>query len=71
MNVYSYYKNKELVKATIWGNTCDGLDMIIDNIFIDNPYVGNILRWCNMGSYSVVSASSSFNGFEIAKIIEL
>jgi ornithine decarboxylase len=69
ITVYSSFKNKELVKATIWGNTCDGLDMIIDNIFIDKPYQGNILRWSNMGSYSVVSASDLFNGFKKAKII--
>jgi len=45
--------------------------MIIDNIFIDKPYVGNILRWCNMGSYSVVSASESFNGFRKATMIAI
>jgi ornithine decarboxylase len=69
MTVYSSCENKKLVKATIWGNTCDGLDMIIDNIFIDEPYVGNILKWCNMGSYSFVSASSCFNGFKKTKIV--
>jgi len=69
--VYSLNDNKELVKATIWGCTCDSLDMIIDNIFIDKPYIGNILKWEYMGSYSFVSASNSFNGFKNAKIIEL
>jgi ornithine decarboxylase len=69
ITVYSSYKNNELVKATIWGNTCDGLDMIIDNIFIDKPEIGNILKWSNMGSYSVVSASSCFNGFKKARIV--
>jgi ornithine decarboxylase len=69
VNVYPLYKNTELVKATIWGCTCDSLDMIIDNIFIDRPAVGNILKWSNMGSYSMVSASDSFNGFKKSKII--
>ena len=71
ITVYKSYNNSELVKATIWGNTCDGLDMIVDNIFIDRPYIGNILKWSNMGSYSVVSASDNFNGFKKAKIIAI
>jgi ornithine decarboxylase len=69
MTVYKRYETNELVKATVWGNTCDGLDMIIDNIFIDKPVVGNILKWSNMGAYSVVSASDKFNGFKKAKIV--
>jgi ornithine decarboxylase len=64
----SYSNNEELVKCNIWGNTCDGLDKIVDEIFINKPEIGDILEWNNMGAYSFVSASNRFNGFKKAII---
>jgi ornithine decarboxylase len=60
----------ELVKCNIWGNTCDGLDLITENIFLYKPNINDILVWDNMGSYSFVSASNDFNGFKKAKIVD-
>ena len=65
------YNSDTLVKATIWGCTCDGLDKIVDNIFVSRPIIGNILKWTNMGAYTMVSASNEFNGFKKAYIVNI
>lgn len=62
------YKRGELVKCTIWGNTCDGEDKIIQDCFIPKPRVNDVIMWENMGSYSLSSSVNGFNGFEMADV---
>ena len=50
------------VKATLFGHTCDSSDCIAEDIDIPELIVGDILRFPNMGAYTMVSASE-FNGF--------
>jgi ornithine decarboxylase len=65
------YKGNEMVKCTIWGNTCDGIDKIIDDIYLLKPSEGDILCWNNMGAYTFANAVDGFNGFNKATIINV
>jgi ornithine decarboxylase len=65
------YKGDEMVKCTIWGNTCDGIDKIVDDIFLLKPSEGDILCWNNMGAYTFANAVDGFNGYGKAIIIKI
>ncbi|KAF3907376.1 hypothetical protein ABW21_db0208029 [Orbilia brochopaga] len=61
------YGNKDtddrLVKYSIWGPTCDGLDCISSSSFLSEVVsVGDWLYFAEMGAYSKCSATK-FNGF--------
>jgi ornithine decarboxylase len=65
------YKGDEMVKCSIWGNTCDGIDKIIDDIYLLKPREGDILCWENMGAYTFANAVDGFNGFNKATILNI
>jgi ornithine decarboxylase len=54
---------RPLVKATIYGRTCDSADLIATNVEIPELRVGDWLRVDDMGAYTIVSGSE-FNGFK-------
>lgn len=61
------YANKDgparkRVKGTLYGRTCDSLDMIADSSNMEDLEVGDWLWFPHMGAYSSVTASE-FNGF--------
>lgn len=53
--------------CSIWGPTCDGLDVIVENLEFPVLDVGDWIMFENMGAYTFSSAST-FNGFPIPKI---
>lgn len=53
---------RKRVKGTLYGRTCDSLDMIADSKDMEDLEVGDWLWFPNMGAYSSVTASE-FNGF--------
>ena len=57
---------RRLVKATLFGRTCDSADCIAEDISIPELRVGDVLRVSNMGAYTMVSGSE-FNGFKAPK----
>lgn len=50
-------------KCTIWGNTCDGNDVIVQNVIMNVPRVNDIIFWDNIGAYTYDSCVDGFNGF--------
>nr|CAD2176011.1 unnamed protein product [Meloidogyne enterolobii] len=58
--------NLNLIPTIIWGQTCDGLDQIEENIKMPKMEIGDWLFYKNMGAYTSVAASK-FNGFDIPK----
>lgn len=56
--------------ATIFGPTCDGLDLICEKIQLPKYKVNDWMYWNNMGAYTV-AAGSTFNGFQRPKIYHL
>jgi ornithine decarboxylase len=61
-------ENDNLYTYSIYGNTCDSLDIICKNILSPEINVNDTLCFPNMGAYSLVSRTS-FNGIPVAKII--
>jgi ornithine decarboxylase len=53
---------RKRVKGTLYGRTCDSLDMIASSESMEDLEVGDWLWFPNMGAYSSVTASE-FNGF--------
>ncbi|KAJ9606114.1 Ornithine decarboxylase [Cladophialophora chaetospira] len=55
--------DNQLVEYSIWGPTCDGIDIITDHHFLPGVVeVGDWLFFENMGAYTKCSATK-FNGF--------
>ncbi len=55
-------KPRKRVKGTLFGRTCDSLDMIAKSQDMEDLEVGDWLWFPNMGAYTSVT-SSEFNGF--------
>ena len=55
-------KDKELFASTIFGPTCDSIDVIARSVLLPRLSVGDWLYFQNTGAYSS-AAASSFNGF--------
>ena len=55
--------NGKIKRCTIWGNTCDGNDVIVQNILMNVPRVNDIIFWDDIGAYTYDSCIDGFNGF--------
>lgn len=55
--------DREARACTIFGPTCDGLDMINRRVVIPEAHLGEWIYYEEMGAYTV-AAGSTFNGFE-------
>ena len=55
-------RDGEVHKTTIFGPTCDSIDVVAKDIQLPEMMVGDWLYFVNMGAYTV-AAASSFNGF--------
>ncbi|XP_078536884.1 antizyme inhibitor 2-like [Lissotriton helveticus] len=53
--------------SSLWGPTCDGLDLIAEGLELPELQVGDWLIFDNMGAYTV-AAASTFNGFQHSQI---
>lgn len=60
-------EDKTLHNSTIWGQTCDIIDVLAENVLIPKLFIGDWLIVKNMGSYTI-STHVDFNGFEKSKI---
>lgn len=58
----------QLVKSSIWGPTCDGLDLIVKECYIPELEIGEFLSFKDMGAYTI-SGAVAFNGIPLAKCI--
>jgi Pyridoxal-dependent decarboxylase, C-terminal sheet domain len=52
----------ELFASTVFGPTCDSIDVIARSVLLPKLKVGDWLYFNNMGAYTM-AAASSFNGF--------
>lgn len=53
--------------SSLWGPTCDSLDVIVDDIRLPEMQIGDWLVFENMGAYTLPVASP-FNGFPVPKV---
>jgi len=56
--------------STIWGQTCNTKDKIVDSQSIPELEIGDFMVFENMGAYTT-NLSSQFNGFKIGEIINI
>jgi len=59
---------KEKIKSTFWGPTCDSMDKLGENIIFPQIEIDTELVLYNMGAYTNASATK-FNGIESPVII--
>jgi Pyridoxal-dependent decarboxylase, C-terminal sheet domain len=55
-------ENRTLYASTVFGPTCDSIDVIARSVLLPRLKVGDFLYFQNMGAYTM-AAASSFNGF--------
>ncbi|XP_004396371.1 PREDICTED: ornithine decarboxylase-like [Odobenus rosmarus divergens] len=55
--------DEKYYSTSIWGPTCDGLDLIVQGCDLPEMHVGDWMVFENMGAYAV-AAASTFNGFQ-------
>lgn len=60
-------RSEEVYKSTIFGPSCDSLDMITKDFLLPEIDVGDWLIFDNMGAYTTCAASD-FNGFRTTKM---
>ena len=58
----------KLVKSSIWGPTCDGIDVVLKNYMMPEIEIGDSMAFKNMGAYTIAGACP-FNGIPIAKCL--
>jgi ornithine decarboxylase len=67
---FKSFKEGKLIESAIAGPTCDALDKISTNDLLPDLQIGDLLYAENAGAYTNASASS-FNGFPLAKIVNI
>lgn len=58
---------KGLLSSSVWGPTCDGLDLVTPQCLLPELQTGNWLAFRDMGAYTF-AAASTFNGMPKSKI---
>ncbi len=59
----AYQVNQQLYTSTVFGNTCDSIDVVARSVLLPKLEVGDWMYFQNMGAYTM-AASSNFNGFQ-------
>ena len=57
-------KQGTLVKSTFYGPTCDSMDVLVEDYFFPELYLGDCVYHENFGAYTAVSATE-FNGYRV------
>lgn len=61
---------RRLMKTSLWGQTCDSMDEIYNNLYWPIIEVGDLLTVRNFGAYTY-SPTSFFNGFKQHQVIPI
>ena len=61
-------RNGNLMKSSIWGPTCDGLDLVVKELHFPELEIGEFLSFKDMGAYTI-SGAVAFNGIPLARCI--
>jgi diaminopimelate decarboxylase len=62
------FKPRDLFASTVFGPTCDSIDVVARSVLLPRLVVGDWMYFQNMGAYTM-AASSSFNGFTPSEIL--
>jgi hypothetical protein len=61
-------KSAPLYKTSIWGPTCDGLDLVVKECLLPDLNQGEFIVFKDMGAYTI-SGAVAFNGIPLPKCI--
>ena len=64
----SKMNDMKLYKSSIWGPTCDGLDVVVKECHLPELNTGEFLVFKNMGAYTI-SGAVAFNGIPLARCV--
>lgn len=64
------YPGCKMLPSSVWGQTCDGLDKVVDEVLLPDMQIGDWMVFESMGAYSL-SLVTSFNGAPIPKVYYL
>lgn len=64
------YPGCKLLPSSVWGQTCDGLDKVVDEVLLPDMQIGDWMVFEDMGAYSLTLVTS-FNGASIPKVFYL
>lgn len=64
VNLVKEYEEPHQFLSTIFGPTCDSMDVISKHVMLPELSVGDWMYFTNFGSYTTASASGGFNGFK-------
>jgi ornithine decarboxylase len=64
VNLLDHDEPEEKYLSTIFGPTCDSMDVICKHVMLPELKVGDWMYFTNFGSYTTASASGGFNGFK-------
>lgn len=67
LNEEDYNMNK-LYKSSIWGPTCDGLDLVVKETYLPELPINEFMVFKNMGAYTL-SGAVPFNGIPLARCV--
>jgi diaminopimelate decarboxylase len=57
-------EQRRQLKTTLWGPTCDSMDLIKKDVYLPELEVGEWILFEEMGAYTI-AAASQFNGFQL------
>ena len=60
----------QLTPACLWGPTCDGIDLVLEEVCLPELELGDWLAFPNMGAYTACAASR-FNGMALPNLVYL
>lgn len=60
-------KNAKYTLSTVWGPSCDALDIVLENILLPEMEIGEWMFFENMGAYTLPIACP-FNGFALPTV---
>lgn len=60
------FSQKQKTQKTLFGCTCDGMDIIYKDVFLPDLSVGEWIAWPGMGAYTI-AATTGFNGMPFNK----
>jgi ornithine decarboxylase len=64
---FLHEKPDQVYRSTIFGPSCDGLDVLVKSYPLPKMNLGEWMYWKNMGAYTMCAAAS-FNGFPLPTI---
>lgn len=63
---YAQATKENIYRSSLWGQTCDGFDLIMPDIHLPDLEIGDWLVFEDMGAYSIAGACP-FNGFDLPR----